>query len=212
MSESSVQAAKDALLALLNRGAPSYKEKLNGKPTPTDVLADSSFDEEMDLASPSNGPTLKAIRTLANEQTDGGAVFQSVTVAALQILDRAVCYERRAAEAALSLGQREKLESMSKATRDAYTMLHRTLNAQGAKVMDLCGEQRRADAPKNDDPAWWFALTDAVEVLEEGTERMASLTSAQPEGSPAHTLSALIARLLRAHHDELLREAEQWID
>jgi hypothetical protein len=40
---------------------------------------------------------------------------------------------------------------------------------------------------------------------------MRSLTTAQPEGSPAHDLSAFVEQLLRTHHHELHLEAEQWI-
>lgn len=209
MSESSVRTAKEALLSLLNRGASSYKEKLKHKPVESDAFPASDVDLDEDPSS--YGPTLRAIRRLTEEHTDEGAVFQSVTVAALQILGRISKYECRAAEAALSLGQREKLRSMQEATDRAYANLHHTLNDQGAKVMNLCSQQRGSETD-DEQPSWWFALTDAMEVLEEGTERMASLTSAQPKGSPAHTLSALITRLLRTHHDELLQEAEQWID
>jgi hypothetical protein len=67
-----------------------------------------------------------------------------------------------------------------------------------------------APTPTDGQP-WWFALTDALEVLEEGTSRMKSLTTAQPNGSAARELSQVIAQLLREHHDALLLEADEWI-
>lgn len=140
--------------------------------------------------------------------------YQSVAVAAVQILERALHYEREAAEAALSLGQQEKLESMVEVADEAASVLRNTLNAQGHKVMHLCTQGSLPDAdqePKSSGQPWWFVLTDALEVLEEGTEQMSSLTTGQPPGSPARELSQLVAQLLRSHHDALLLEAEEWI-
>ena len=94
--------------------------------------------------------------------------------------------------------------------KNVLATLKGTLSAQGAKVMNLCAEQRREE-PAVEDQSWWFVLTDALEILAEGAERMNSLTTAQPEGSPAHDLSEFVAKLLRAHHHELHLEAEQWI-
>jgi hypothetical protein len=72
--------------------------------------------------------------------------------------------------------------------------------------MNLCSTEDALDSQP-----WWFALTDALEVLEEGTDRMESLTVAQPERSAARALSNVVTQLLRSHHDALLVEAEQWI-
>ena len=154
-------------------------------------------------------PDVEALQDLVEDADPNGTAFQSVAVAAVQILDRALCYEREAAEAALSLGQQEKLKSMVETVEQAATVLRRALNAEGTKVMNLCAEDTQF-TPADTQP-WWFALTDALEVLEEGTGRMGSLTTAQPNGSPARKLSQLIAQLLRGHHDELLLEADDWI-
>ena len=154
-------------------------------------------------------PDLNCLRALGEKIENGGTAVQSVAVAAVQILERALCFEREAAEAALSLGQQEKLTSMVDTAQEAAGILRDTLSANGGKVVHLCAEGS-APVPTDDQP-WWFALTDALEVLEEGTSRMESLTTAQPEGSPARELSRHIADLLRGHHDALLLEAEQWI-
>jgi len=154
-------------------------------------------------------PDVGALQTLVQNASQKGTAFQSVAVAAVQILERALCYEREAAEAALSLGQQEKLASMVGTIEQAAAILRNALNTEDTNVVHLCAEGDRP-APTDGQP-WWFALTDALEVLEEGTGRMTSLTTAQPDGSPARALSELIAQLLRGHHDELLLEADDWI-
>ena len=161
-------------------------------------------------------PDIEALRTHIEGVDCEGATYQSVAVAAVQILERALRYEREAAEAALSLGQQEKLNSMVTTADQAVAVLRETLNAQGHKVMHLCAKQspptpdgrRGAQSSRQ---SWEPVLADALSVLEEGTEQMASLTTGQPSGSPARKLSEMIAQLLRGHHDALLLEAEEWV-
>lgn len=164
---------------------------------------------ETEAAEPTS-PDIEALQMVVKRLGQQGAAFQSVVVVAVQILERALCYEREAAGAALSLGQREKLNAMVDTAEQAAAILRSTLNAQGgAEVMDLCGEGE-SPAPTDNQP-WWFALSDALEVLEEGTSRMSSLTTAQPKESTARELSQVITQLLRQHHDALLLEADEWI-
>ncbi len=154
-------------------------------------------------------PDVEALRLLVQEVEEQSAAFQSVAVAAVQILEQALCYEREAAGAALSLGQQEKMDAMVQTGEEAVQVLRDSLSRQGDKVIHLCGKGSAA-SPTDGQP-WWFALTDALEVLEEGTGRMSCLTTAQPDGSPARRLSQLITELLRGHHDALLLEADEWI-
>ena len=159
-------------------------------------------------------PDVEALRALVEDVDCQCAPYQSVAVAAVQILERALRYEREAAEAALSLGQQEKLRSMVGVAYQTASVLRDTLNAQGHKVMRLCTKEPLSDPggdPQSSGQPWWFVLTDALEVLEEGTDQMASLTTGQPPDSPARELSQLITQLLRSHHDALLLEAEEWI-
>lgn len=184
--------------------ASSYRERLERKP----LLLEEERSEE--AAPDETQPDVEALRALVERVGEEGTAFQSVAVAAVQILERALCYEREAAEAALSLGQQEKLASMVDTAEQAAALLRSTLDAQGgATVIRLCA-QGEPPTPTDNQP-WWFALTDALEVLEEGTGRMSSLTTAQPEGSSARELSQVIAQLLREHHDALLLEADEWI-
>lgn len=188
-----------------SRRAASYRERLERKPLLLEELGDGEDD-----SSSVPPPDIEALQTLVDRVGQEGAAFQSVVVAAVKIIERALCYEREAARAALSLGQQEKLATMVDTAEQAAAILRSTLNAQGgAKVMHLCTEGE-APAPTDGQP-WWFALTDALEVLEEGTSRMTSLTTAQPNGSAARELSQVIAQLLREHHDALLLEADEWI-
>lgn len=158
-------------------------------------------------------PDVEALRALLDEVDRQGATYQSVAVAAVQILERALRYEREAAEAALSLGQQEKMKSMVATADQAASVLRETLSAQGHKVMNLCTQQSPSDPDLNDRSSrqsWVPVLEDALNVLEEGTDQMTSLTTGQPPGSPARQLSEVVAQLLRHHHDALLLEAEEW--
>ncbi|MFB6249969.1 MAG: hypothetical protein ABEL97_15535 [Salinibacter sp.] len=182
--------------------ATSYRERLERKP----FLLETEDEED----EPPTRPDVEALRALVDRVGQEGTAFQSVVVAAVQILEQAICYEREAAEAALSLGQQEKLGAMVETAERAAALLRGILSAQGgSKVMHLCSEVD--PPPPTDRQPWWFALTDALEVLEEGTSRMGSLTMAQPEGSSARELSQVVAQLLREHHDALLLEADGWI-
>lgn len=159
-------------------------------------------------------PDVDALRALVEKVNCQCAPYQSMAVAAVQILERALRSERQAAEAALSLGQQEKMESMVETAHQAVSILRGTLNPQGHKVMSLCAQESLPDPTwesQSSGQPWWFVLSDALEVLEEGTEQMTTLTMGQASGSPTRELSQLIAQLLRSHHDALLLEAEEWI-
>ena len=158
-------------------------------------------------------PDIEALRALVESVDQQGATYQSAAVAAMLILERVLSCEREAAEAALSLGQQEKLEAMVETADQTLSVLRSTLSAQGHRVMHLCpdqvppelGQRRSSDEP------WWFVLADALDVLEEGTDRMLTLTTGQPSDSPARELSQAVAQLLQSHHDALLLEAGDWI-
>ncbi len=172
----------------------------------------SADDEEAPSEVPN--PDVEALRTLVDEADCQCAPYQSVVVAAVQILEKALRYERQAASAALSLGQQEKMRSMVETAERAVSVLRDTLTAQGHKVMHLCTETSSAGPAAASDDAgqpWWFTLSNALEVLEQGTDQMTSLTTGQSPGSAARELSQLTAQLLRSHHDALLLEAEEWI-
>lgn len=186
-----------------SREATSRRQQLEDKA----LLAEAGDEDTEDAAAAQ--PDVEALRGLVREIEEQGTAFQSVAIAAVQILEQALCYEREVADAALSLGQQEKMDAMVGTAEEAVQVLRETLSRQGDKVVHLCSGGE-SSVPSDGQP-WWFALTDALEVLEEGTGRMSSLTTAQPSGSPARRLSQLITQLLRGHHDALLVEADEWI-
>jgi len=199
MTENDTRDAQAARRPAPARKPAGYRERLKSKP----LLVDSDADE-----APSPATRIEALQGLLRAQDAYSAAFQSVAVAAVQILERALCFERKAADAALSLGQREKLNSMIDTAQEAVTSLRSALSTGKSSVMHLCNETE--DEGAGDKP-WWFALNDALGVLEEGTHRMASLISAQPDGSSSRELSEHVTQLLQSHHDALLLEADQWI-
>lgn len=155
-------------------------------------------------------PHAERVRALAEHDSSGSVVFQSTAVGALQVLRRVAAAERAAADAAISLAQQQKLEDMISGLEATAAALQDTLSTQGRQMLGLCDDSRASARPA-EERSWWFALSEAVEALEEGTAWMATVVSGQPKGCAARTLSSIIARQLRRHHQELLSEAEAWI-
>jgi hypothetical protein len=154
------------------------------------------------------------VRQLSSSTEAGRVVFQSVAVTGLQLLHSILQRDRQALAAAISLGQREKLENMIGALEALSETLKQSLSQQGAQMLDLCAaadEKNGAATLETDEDSWWFALTEALESIEGGIEQMDSLADGQPEESAPHRLSDLLAEVLRRQHEELLREAQQWI-
>ena len=152
------------------------------------------------------------IDALAQQAGAGRTVFQSVAVTAHQLLGCVLRSDRQAAAAALSLGQREKLDAMIGTVETTEAALREVLSEQGAQMLGLCAAPPVSKGPADEDGSWWFALTEALETLEDGAQQMASLAESQPEDSPAHRLGEVVASLMEQHHADLLTEAEQWID
>ncbi|PSQ84288.1 MAG: hypothetical protein BRD44_01505 [Bacteroidetes bacterium QS_7_67_15] len=154
------------------------------------------------------------VRQLSSSTEARRVVFQSVAVTGLQLLHSILQRDRQALAAAISLGQREKLENMIGALETLSETLKQSLSQQGAQMLDLCAaadEKNGAATLETDEDSWWFALTEALESIEGGIEQMDSLADGQPEESAPHRLSDLMAEVLRRQHKELLREAQQWI-
>lgn len=154
-------------------------------------------------------PYAERVRSLAQHAQAESVVFQSVAVTALQILNRARYYEHQVAEAALSLAHREKLRDMVAELDATARALRAALSEQGTQMLDLSTPEG-ARVPEG--RYWWFALTEALQALEEGAGFIASVVSGQPKGGATRVLSSVIARLLHRHHNALLAEAESWID
>lgn len=188
----------------MSTAARTPRERLHDKPLLHSDAASST-------AAP-HGPAdpADALETLERilAERNSGAAFQSVVMAAVRIVERAVCHEHCVAQAALSLGQQEKLTGMVATIEEAAVLLRDQLSMQGSSLTHLCGE--RPSRSTEAEP-WPDALFRAVQALDESVCQLTSLSNAQPKGSPSRALSDCAAQLLRSHHNTLLMEAEEWM-
>lgn len=170
-------------------------------------------------------PFVGEVQDLAERAVQRGSTiaFQSTLAAAAQAVERALKHEETAARAAISLGQNDTLAGMTRELRAVAEALQDSLDAQGRCLMPACPEagqekkgpfrllRRSRPEPPAERPTWWFALTEAIESLEEGATRMGALASGQPADAPSRILSETTAALLHEHHDRLVDEAERWM-
>lgn len=171
-------------------------------------------------------PLVEEVRELAARAVRQGSViaFQSTLAAAAQTVQRALQQEEAAEGAALSLAQQEALQGMTGELRAVSDVLQASLDDQGRCLMPPCPDAKRwsarlvnkVRAPRKAEaahrPTWWFSLTEAIETLEEGADRMAAIASGQPAEAPSRALGQATAELLRGHQDRLLTEAARWIN
>ncbi len=153
-------------------------------------------------------PELEQLKALLTGEEAATLAFQSVVAALLPMLVRAWQREQQALEASLSLAQRETLQEMADSLGAVLQMLRGALNERGQQVL-------RYERPVEAGPperSWWFALTEALEAVEDALQRIPTLVRAQPPGSLARRLGALLLRLLRRHQQHLLHEAREWIE
>jgi hypothetical protein len=153
-------------------------------------------------------PDAERIRAIAQDRQAESIAFQSIALTSLQMLERVIQSERCLASAAISLAQREKLDTMAATLESAADALRDTLSRRGSKVMNLYSPC----AVREGEHSWWFALTDTMHVLEEGTAWISTAVSGQPKGCATRVLSGVIARLLHSHYNKLLAEANQWME
>jgi hypothetical protein len=199
--DETVTALRLGALRLPRRGARlNYTEKL-ARTTPLSRLPD----DETTPDPPD--PRVEEVQQMAELAEVERASFQSVALAALQILDCVQYRESRLADAALSLAQREKLQHLLGGVAATAGAVRALLGPQSAGMI---GSHTPAEAAS--EPSWWFALCEALHVLEEGTARIESLVAGQPPDSATIRFSGIIARLLEQHYHALLVEAEHWMD
>lgn len=143
----------------------------------------------------------------AHAATDTVA-FQCVAVAALKTLDRVRGRELRAAEAAISLGQRQRLQRMIATAEAAAEALEGLLNERGRRM-----GHRAATAPEMpNETSWWFALCETIQVLEDAIAWIETVGAGQPHDGPVRALGRSVGSLLTRHYELLLAEAEHWFD
>ena len=202
----------------MNEGISRYTSRLFSKAGRNGVSAKEDYktklwrtsehkDSEIQIAELPDCPYADQIRHAA-AHAKSGVAFQSLAVAALQTLRTVQSRERKAAEAAISLAQGEKLEDMIQILESTANALAEVLDAQGSHMLNLTPEEEAADEEEN---SWWFALTESIQSIEDGTNRILSLSAGQPKGGAGRRLSAVMVRLLRRQHQQLLAEADAWI-
>lgn len=150
---------------------------------------------------------VRAAEILETEKRTG-VVFQSVIVACVQTIDRVRLREEQVAEASISLAQREKLHHLLAELDAVSYVLRNALTTQGTSMLRMGS----SDAAPHDESRWWYALAEAIQELEDGSERMASLVGAQPRGASVRRLAGSVVRLLHKHHARLVLEAEAWME
>lgn len=182
----------------------------------------SHFAQHMEVCT----PLVEEVKDLAARAVQQGSViaFQSTLAAAAQTVQRALRQEEAAENAALSLAQKDALRGMVGELRAVFDVLQSSLDDQGRCLMPphpktqrwstrLANKVRTPREPEaNHHPTWWFSLTEAIETLDEGADRMDALASGQPADAPSRALSQATVELLRSHQDRLLGEAERWIN
>lgn len=169
-------------------------------------------------------PLVVEVQDLAERAVRRGSTiaFQSTLAAAAQVVARALEMEEEAAHAAISLAQNDALGEMTEELRAVSKALQASLDVQGRCLMPPCEEKRGSKnpfrlrrreraAPPSERPTWWFSLTEAIESLEEGSNRMRALAGGQPADAPSRALSESTAALLAEHHDRLVEAAGRWM-
>lgn len=153
-------------------------------------------------------PVAVRVRETLESEKRTGVIFQSVIVACLQTIARVYAREEQVAEASISLAQREKLRMLLDELDAVSAVLRQALTSQGTCMLNMGA----AAEGLFDESRWWYALAEAIQELEDGSERMASLVGAQPRGAAVRRLAGTVVRLLHKHHAMLVLEAEAWME
>lgn len=171
-------------------------------------------------------PTISAgaVRALATRGGTSGTAFQAVLVALARAVARAVVRVRTAEHAALNLAQQQKVAAVADDLAATAEALEEALTAQGRCLLDghrslrekvrEAREKVRESFVQKQEPvaaSWWFALSEAVEALDDAAEQVGALADAQPSGNPAAALGREVIAHLDAHRETLLTEAERWV-
>ncbi|MDX1420882.1 MAG: hypothetical protein R3181_13025, partial [Rubricoccaceae bacterium] len=123
---------------------------------------------------------------------------QAVLVALARVVQRAAAHVRAAEASALSLAQQQKVAGVADDLAATAESLHDALTDQGRCLLDArrsfrekvkeASEKVRAALAPTQEPAaasWWFALSEAVEALDDAAEQASDLAEAQPTDAPA---------------------------
>lgn len=131
-----------------------------------------------------------------------GTAMKSVSTVILGILRRVHAAELMVASTTISLAHREQLDRLCSESGDLL------------EVFDRLGSNGRTekDVKVPNESSWWFALSEATDVLRDAIERVSALVSKQEKGSAVRDLCAQTLRVLREHYNVLFHEARTWLD
>lgn len=144
--------------------------------------------------------TTKELVSLFERENTASIAFQSVLVAAIQILERVREEEIAVSKAAISLAHREQMAHMLASTDSMTQSLREALNDQGSRILDLQPREMGKDDGPN---SWWFCLAKAIETLNAGRDWINQIVSGQHKDSPSRTLATIVAQFLDTHHTQL---------
>ena len=150
-----------------------------------------------------------------DDAEDHSTAFQSFIVATTRALNDVLTSEYEAAEAAISLAQREKLEAMVEELRKVARILNEALDEKGRQLRDCSGKPaarlNEFHPSENSESAWWFGLSEAIETVRRSAEQLESMIQSHHRDSAARQLARVVVRLLQRHRRQLLFEAERWM-
>ncbi len=198
----------------MKEGIDRYTFKLLSKSTRRGTLSDNKFKisrwqegGDIGVAELPDCPYAEEVRGIESP-TRANIAYQSLAVASLKTLRGVLSREREAERLAISLAQGEKLRHLISTLESTSEAIGQTLDIQGRHVLNLSPDY---SVTRNAERSWWFALVECIEAIEDGIHCILSLAASQPKGGPGRTLTAIVVRLLRSHHRELLVEADSWI-
>ena len=145
--------------------------------------------------------TLNRIKEIVSGPEGRGTSMQSVAGIMAGTVRDVYRAEQRAASAAISLAHQQQLGRMVTETEELLDLIRSASPAPA-----------RAAAPASKEPSWWFALSEAIDVLRESINRLSTLVARQKKGSPVRDLAAQTLRIFRDHYNTLLQEARTWLD
>ena len=152
---------------------------------------------------------------------DPSASYQCLLASAVQQVDKVAAIEQLAEEAALSLGQRERIAALAAETRTLRSTL---VAATDARARALLAPQTTwlarmkahvatsVSTPLSPAMTWEPALREARNVLAEAADCMRTLGTSLPAGGAAARLASEVDDVLRRHREafgaEITRGAE----
>ncbi len=149
------------------------------------------------------------IRELASDRDRNSTVYRIANQSALRSVEKVIAAESNLKDAAISMGQQQKVGALLAELYDLATIL---ASCSGDKaVAAIVPESRSVDELRPALPQWWFALSETVETVEREIDFLFSIAGGQPKRSPVRLHCGRVIRTLRKHYAVLLAEAEEWM-